>query len=321
MTTTDRSRSLICVDGFQGSRLDASYVQKLRKGGISAFFSSVSDSHQSLRDTMTRLLKFRRFVAGSPDLLFCTSASEIERAVGAGRIAVLATFQDTYCLGYDVELMELFHSLGVRMVQLTANDRNFVGDGCGEPANAGLSKPGKRLVKLLNQLGILIDLSHVGDATRRDALELSESPVVFSHGNARGCCDNVRNVADEDIRLLAKRGGVIGATTYPTLCSWEKNPTIDTFIDNITYMVDLVGVDHVGLGLGQIEGLNIDDYLKKYPEMYGVDAWPEGVESVTAWPAILRKLSDRGYSAEDVAKIAGANFLRVYRQVLDGRQS
>lgn len=321
MSTTHKSRSLISIDGFQGSRLDADYVQKLRQGGVGAFFSSVSDSHQSLRETMTRLLRFRKFVTESSDLLFCTSASEIERAVSAGRIGILATFQDSYCLGYDVDIVELFYALGVRMVQLTANDRNFVGDGCGEPANAGLSKAGKRLVRLLNQLGILIDLSHVGDATRRNALELSDSPVVFSHGNARGYCDNVRNVADEDIRLLAKRGGVIGATTYPTLCSWEKNPTIDTFIDNISYMVDLAGVDHVGLGLGQIEGLNIDNYLKKYPEMYGVDAWPEGVESVTAWPAILQKLSDRGYGAEDIAKIAGGNFLRVYRQVLDGRQS
>jgi len=321
MTTKDERQPFICIDGFQGSRLDDSYVQKLRRGGVSAFFSNVSNSHQTLRETMNSLLTFRRFVEESPDLSFCTSASDIERAIGAGRIGVLATFQDSYCLGYDVDLIELFHTLGVRMVQLTANDRNVIGDGCGEPANAGLSKLGKRLVKTMNQLGILIDLSHVGDATRRDALELSDSPVVFSHGNARGCCDNVRNIADEDVKLLAKRGGVIGATTYPTLCTWEKKPTIDSFLDNVRYMVDLVGIDHVGLGLGQIEGLDIDDYLAKYPEMYGVDPWPEGVESVTAWPLILEKLSDRGFSTEDVAKIAGGNFLRVYRLVFDGRQA
>ncbi len=307
---------LICIDGFQGSRLDESYVTKLKKAGVTAFFSSVSNSHHSLRQTMNNTISFKRFVQKHDELLFCTVAGDIRRAKAANKVGVLATFQDSYCLGNDVQLIELFYELGVRMVQLTANDRNLIGDGCGEPNGAGLSKHGRLLVEELNRLGILIDLSHVGDRTRRDTLELSDGPVVFSHGNARGYCDNVRNVADDDIKLLAKRGGVIGATTYPTLCSWDSHPTIDSFIDNVVYLVDLAGVDHVGLGLGQIEGVELEEYLQKYPEMYGIDPWPEGVESVTAWPAILDKLSDRGYSDKEVAAIAGGNFLRVYGEAL-----
>jgi len=306
----------VVIDSFQGSPLTDEYAEKIRSSGITAFFTSVSDSHCSLRQTLCNIHQLRETVGRLQDFTICKSARDIRQAKQEDKIGVLITLQDTYCLEYDVELMELLYDLGVRMVQLTANDGNLVGDGCGEPRAVGLSKLGKKLVDILNELGVLIDLSHVGDGTRREVLKNSRAPVAVSHGNARGFCDNVRNVDDDDIRTLAEKGGVIGATTYPTLCTWKEAPKLTDFVDNIEYLVNLVGEDHVGLGLAQVEGVNLDGYLSQYPEMYALRSFPDGAESITAWPDIIQILVERGYSKLALQKIVGSNFLRLYDQVL-----
>ncbi len=307
----------ILIDGFQGSDLNDVYVAKLRKSGITAFFTSVSDSHADLRQTMLNIRSTKAFIQEhSGDLVLCTNTGDIARAKATGSVGILLSFQDTYCLGYDIDLIECFYELGVRMVQLTANDSNIVGDGCGEQRGAGLTKFGKRLVRKLNELGILVDLSHVGDRTRADALDVSEKPCIVSHGNADGFCKNPRNISDGVIGRLAAKGGVIGATTYPSLCTWRENPTIEDFLDNIDYLVNLVGVDAVGLGLAQIEGLDLDAYLGQYPQLYGKAQWPAGLESITAWPRIIERLLERGYSRDDTTKIAGLNFFAVYKAII-----
>lgn len=310
-------KSNIVFDGFQGSAITEKYLKSLKSSGITGFFTSVADSHYTLRETMLNIRKLKIFTLKNEDyIILCTKVDDIFCAKQTNRIGVFLSFQDTYCLGYDVELMDLFYELGIRMVQLTANDANLVGDGCGEPRQAGLTRLGKLLIKKLNELGILVDLSHVGDQTRSEAIDISEKPCVVSHGNAMGCCQNPRNISDSVIKKLSSKGGVIGATTYPSLCTWKSSPTIDDFIDNVDYLVNLVGYNSVGLGLAQIEGVNLDEYLSQYPELYGPTTWPTGIESITAWPAIVEKLLDRGHLEPEVSKLIGGNFLRVMKEVI-----
>lgn len=321
MGNISRAREILktsaAIDGYQGSPLNEDYLTLLKQSGITAYFTSVSDSHTSLRDTMQNIGSLKEFVAEhEADVVLCRTADDIRSAKESERIGIFLSFQDTHCLGLDIGLMDLFYELGVRMVQLTANDANMIGDGCGEPRQAGLTRLGKRLVKKLNELGVLIDLSHVGDRSREDAIDTSEGPCIVSHGNAMGFCSNPRNVSDSVIKKLVSRGGMIGATTYPSLCTWEPRPTMGDFIDNVDYLANLVGVDAVGLGLAQVEGVNLDAYLSQYPALYGPTCWPSGTESITAWPEIVDCLLDRGYSEASVRKIIGENWFSMIKLVV-----
>src|SRR5207249_2922710 len=172
----------------------------------------------------------------------------IEAAKRAGKVAVVLQFQGGTPLDYNANLVEAFYRLGVRVIQLTYNERNPLGDGCTERTDAGLSDLGVRVIAEMNRLGVAVDLSHVGYRTSMEAIEASAAPVIFSHSNARAVCDSARNLTDDQMRAAAARGGVIGVNAFPAFVARHQAPTVEHLLDHIEYMVRVVGDDHVGLG-------------------------------------------------------------------------
>jgi len=297
------------------------HLPALRAGGVTCTVGTVA-SIESARGALGQVAAwYPRARAFPDDLVLASSAADIEAAKRTGRVAVVLQFQGGNPFEYDPNLVEAFHRLGVRIVQLTYNARNPLGDGCTERTDVGLSDLGLAVIAELNRLGMLLDLSHVGIRTSLEALEASRAPAIFSHSNAGAVCDHPRNLTDEQLRLVARKGGVVGVNAFPPFVRRDGAPTVEDLLDHVDYLVQVMGANHVGLGL-DFATENEDDYeyFGYKPEFYPRPPWtyPAGIDGFAAIPNVTRGLVERGYGDDDVRKILGGNFLRVFRAVWGG---
>ncbi len=293
----------------------------LRRGGVTCAVSTVASiegAHAALYAVAAWYPKLRE---RGGDLCLATTAAHIEAAKRSGRLAVVMQFQGGTPLEYNASLVEAFYRMGVRVIQLTYNERNPLGDGCTERTDIGLSDLGLEVVGEMNRLGLLVDLSHVGYRTSMEAIEASLAPVVFSHSNAKAVCNSPRNLADDQIRSVAAGGGVVGVNAFPAFVSKDAAPTVEHLLDHIDYMVRLVGDDHVGLGFDFSTETEGDyEYFKYKEAVYPKPPWvyPSGIDGFEKIPNVTRGLVARGYSDDAIRKMLGGNFLRVFRQVWGG---
>ncbi|MDP9336922.1 MAG: dipeptidase, partial [Actinomycetota bacterium] len=206
---------------------------------------------------------------------------------------------------------------------LCYNQRNFVGDGCSERTDAGLSDFGIAVVKELNRQGIVIDLSHTGYTTTMEAIEFSERPPVFSHANVRSLCESRRNVKDDQILAVARKGGLVGINAFPAFLRRGSIPTLNDFLDHVDYVAHLVGPEHVALGLDFSGPGSPSAYansvraLRWKPDDYPPPPYiyPAGLEDPSKLPYVTAGLLQRSYSQDEVRMILGGNWVRVFRAV------
>jgi membrane dipeptidase len=261
-----------------------------------------------------------------PRLIHVLTGDDIRRAKAEGRLGVIFGVQGLAPkIEDDPNLIRILHKLGLRMAQLTYNERCSLGCGCLEIPDTGLTQLGRISIREMNVLGICVDLAHAGDRTTIEAVDYSSVPVVVSHGNARALCDTPRNYGDEVLQALATRDGVIGITAYGPLCETKPGvrPNLDDMIDHIAYVADLVGIDHVGIGSDFFEAespVRFEHFFRiRYPEVFGrytlADVYFEEFNRVDHLPMLAEALLARGFSTGDVAKVLGANFLRVFDKV------
>jgi membrane dipeptidase len=259
------------------------------------------------------------------------TVADIRAAKDAGEAGIIIGFQNSDPFEGHLPYVELFHRLGLRICQLTYQRRNLAGDGTGEPANAGLSLYGRELVGELNRLGILIDLSHTGTAGCLEIVELSTAPVAVTHSCLKSLNDVSRNTDEEVAKAVARRGGVFGVNAIARLLSpkgRQQGATIEQYVDVVDHLVDLLGVDHVGIGLDINEGLTPElfaerqkGFLSDFPELRMGGDFPFehyyvfGLTSISKVRGITAELVRRSYSDEDVMKILGGNFFRLFEQV------
>ena len=216
--------------------------------------------------------------------------------------------------------MDILFRLGYRVIQLTYNRRNLLGDGCSERVDGGLSKFGVAVIERMNKLGMLIDLSHVGPKATMEAIEFSKVPVSFTHANAKALCDHFRNKSDEALKAVAKRGGVIGINVISSYIQTREGvkPDIEDYYAMMDYVVNLVGVDHVGIGTDISPNWSAEEIRKTfevYPELTGTEAHLDGLDSLIYFRDLAKGLSDRGYSSQSIRKILGENWLQLFRTV------
>jgi membrane dipeptidase len=284
----------------------------------------VIDVDENLPEAVKTLGEFHRWVnQNSDEIQVIREAGDIRRAKEEGLAGVILGPQNTTFMEEDLGLVHAFHEMGVRICQLTYQYLNYVGAGCGERKDVGLSKFGLELLDEMNRVGILIDLSHCGPATTDEAIEKSRAPIIFSHSHPRGLVDHVRNKTDEQIHAMAEKGGVIGITEYSPIANLEPGvrPDVDDFMKHVDYVVDLVGVDHVGIGSDIDETSNPErwnQFASRYPELSGgYDFEGKRMKDfnwITKTPNITRGLVGRGYSDQEIKKILGLNFLRVFEE-------
>jgi membrane dipeptidase len=283
-------------------------LPRIREGGLDAEFFAIY-MEEELRPGMAvkRALGQIEAILALCDkypneIALATTADDVRRIAASGRVAALMGVEGGYMIEDDLRVLHAFHRLGVRYMSLTHSFNTHWADssGTGEvvpPRHQGLSPFGVEVVKEMNRLGMVVDVSHTADATFYDAIEASEAPVIASHSSVDGVKEHARNMSDDMLRALAKNGGVIHIDTvikYIDPLDRAKTP-LSVFIDHIAHAIEVAGPDHVGLGLD-----------------YGYDApAPEGLEHIGKLGAVTYELLKRGYDEETVRKVLGENTLRV----------
>ncbi|GIW53208.1 MAG: dipeptidase [Gemmatimonadales bacterium] len=314
--------------GATDNPLTGEMIQNVKLSGITAVNLTVSGSR--LPDTFARMGYWERELQAHPDVfLKVYTVADIQRAKSSKRLGLIYGFQNATMLEGDLDNLELFYNFGVRIIQLTYNDRNLLGDGCLEPANAGLSRFGRDVVARMNELGMLVDLSHCGDRTTADAIAISSKPVAITHSGCRAVYDHPRSKRDEELRAMADKGGVIGIYMMPFL-NPRGQPTSEDLIRHIEHAIRICGEDHVGIGsdLSITPHVVTPEYAERHRRFVeerrrrGIAAPREedfmfvvDLNSPRRLELIADKLLARGHSESRVEKIVGLNWLRLFREV------
>lgn len=314
--------------------LDAADLADVRASGVTAVNLTVGSVGSYARDydgAIEQIAHWDNEIAAHPDVLMkFRNARDLAEAKRTGRLAIIYGFQDTTPFGEDLARLDTFRGLGVRIVQLTYNRRNLVGDGCLEPADAGLSLFGRDLVERMNAHDVLIDLSHCGRRTTDEAIATSKKPVAITHAGCAAVADLPRNKNDATLRGLAEHGGVIGIYLMPYLRT-SGQPMAEDVIAHIEHALDICGEDHVGIGTdGTISAVQLtDEYKKAFADEIaerkkrGVSAPGETTAVYTFVPdlntprrfeTIAALLAKRGKSERVIEKVLGGNFQRLFAQ-------
>lgn len=321
----------LVIDGACPLARDPAELGRYRDGGVTVCMPTVG-GRAGAGETLATLAQMHRAIRSRDDLLLVRGPADVRVAQRTGRLGLLLHLQGGDPFEREVGLVEGFRALGVRMVQLCYNLRNRIGDGCEEPADAGLSRFGIAIVRALNEAGMIVDCAHTGARTTRDAIAASRTPVVCSHGNPRAVHPSARNLTDDLIRAIAGSGGLIGAVGFPAFVSASPRPSIDAFIDHIAHVADLVGVRHVALGLDYFAGQDgiaaPEEAARLYRSFVSSGDWdeatyppppwryPEGIETPERLRALAPALARRGFAPDEVRAIMGGNWLRVIDAVL-----
>jgi membrane dipeptidase len=300
------------VDGYdfvKGLPAKHTDLARLKAGGTGAqFFAAYVDgSYAANKRAAHRALQMidtikTDIIGRSPDTFaFATSAAQIEAARKAGRIAALVGIEGGHAIEDDLRLLRTFFDLGVRYMTLTHNQSNSWAGSSLDKQNPGLTPFGKSVVAEMNRLGMMVDVSHVSDKTFWDVLATSSAPIIASHSSCRALTPAPRNMTDEMIKAIAEKGGVVHVNFRCAFVTRKKDQraTIDDVVAHIMRVRDVGGIGAVGLG----------------SDFDGIECVPSGLEDVSKWPALTRKLLEAGFTPDDIRKIYGANTLRVMRAV------
>lgn len=234
-------------------------------------------------------------------IIVVNNSEDILKAKIEGKLAALISMEGAEPIQHNPIILRMFHKLGLRAISLTWNERNMLADGVGESrTQSKLTELGLNALEEIKRLKMLLDVSHLSDSCFWDLIENFKLPIIASHSNARAICNHRRNLTDEQLKVLAERGGVTGINFSPSFIVNEGKATIDDVIKHIDHIVNVAGINHVGLG---------SDYD-------GIASTPIGLEDVSKLPNLTAKLLEHGYSKNDVKKILGENFLRVIREVI-----
>lgn len=336
-------RDAIVIDGLGGLGNSASdgpladaYIKDIRDSGVTCVHMTILPVGTTPPDAA-----FARAVLGigeiereidrhSDALCRVRTVADIVAAKSTGRLGLIYGFQDGVAFETDLSRLEEFHRLGIRIVQPTYNRRNLLGDGCLEPANAGLSKVGVEAIERMNELGILVDLSHCGRQTAADAIRHSKKPVAFTHTGSAALAEHPRNRTDAELRAVADQGGVSGIYFMPFL-SGGRQPTAADVIRHLEHMIQVCGEDHVSIGTdGGLSAEIVDQAFKdnhirfvRQRRAAGISAPAETEEGYLFAaelnsPRRLETLADmliaKGHGSARVEKILGKNLQRVFAE-------
>ncbi len=315
----------VVIDGLNISHWsDEEVYRHLREGGITAINASVA-VWEGARQTMQNIARFYRDFANFDQFIRpVTSVADIYKAKEEGKTGIIFGFQNSSPIEDDLDLVEVFYRLGVRVIQITYNDLNFVGAGCYERQDVGLSQFGVDLVREMNRLGMVVDLSHVGYQTTMDAIETSTQPVWFSHANPMALKQHPRNKTDEQVKFLVSKGGVVGVNIFPPFLKKGSDATLEDVVEVFDYWVQVAGIDHVSVGLDFTEN-QTNEWFHWLMSGKRKDSMvtplelplklPRGITRADEMPNLTQALMTRGYAEDEIRKILGGNVLRLFEQV------
>lgn len=332
---------LFFLDGMDEKQIAEHLAKELaiaRQSGLTAVITTVAPSGRfwlndaAFEKTKRDIATWTERIAAHPaELMLIRTAADLETAHRERRLGVIFTFQGTEPLGEDIDRIALFRDLGVRVIQLTHNRHNLVGDGCTELGNAGLSNYGRLVVERLNASRIVVDLAHGSPRTIAEGIAACKAPLLISHTGCRALADLPRNTYDSELRALAERGGVAGMIFWPYLRTDTQPMAID-LIRHIEHAINVAGEDHVGIGSDTgLAPFDRTPEFEKDNRAYVADMVEQGIfekgrpadlymfipdlNMADRYERLATLLAARGHSDARIAKILGGNFARVLREV------
>ena len=337
------------------SKTQKEFVNLWKKSGVNiasaTYASAGAIQSDSFSDTVVAVAQARAIVdALSNEISLILTAEDIENTYREKKLGLILDFQNGTPFGSNLSNIDVFYNLGVRVVQLTYNLRNLIGDGCTERYKSGLTYFGKEVVAKMNEKKMIIDVSHCSEQVGWDCIDISTAPIMITHSTSNALAKHDRAKNDDLIKAVADKGGFFGVAAIAAFISEKPGTTLDDFVDQVEHIINVAGIDHVGIGSdncgpGPDTGTNFafPDHMGPYGLSYmykdnpdprilpsgsfdwigfrpehrlSADYRIEGFDEFIHWPNITIKLAERGFNEEELQKILGLNYLRVFKDII-----
>jgi microsomal dipeptidase-like Zn-dependent dipeptidase len=298
----------------------------MKAGGMDAIHVTIA-YHENFRETVLNIEQWNRWFELYPDLIMMGRwASDVDRAKASGRTAIFFGFQNPSPIEDDIGLVEIVHSLGARFMQLTYNNQSLLATGCYESEDTGITRMGRQVIKEMNRVGLVVDMSHSADRSTIDAADLSERPIAITHANPYDWSPARRNKKDDVIRAVTQNGGMFGFSLYPHHLKNKSDCTLQSFCEMIARTAEKYGVEHLGIGSdlcqdqsdSVVEWMRVGrwtkeiDYGEGSASHSGFPAMPDWFNDNTDIGGIEAGLRNIGMNDGEVAGIMGKNWHRFY---------
>ena len=314
------------IDNLQYVNWSETAFRQLREGGVDAIHVTIA-YHESFREAILNVSQWNRWFEQYPELIMRgTTAADVDLAIETGRTAVFFGFQNPSPIEDDIGLIEVWHQLGIRFMQLTYNNQSLLATGCYEEDDTGLTRFGKQAVAEMNRVGMVVDMSHSADRSTLEAIEHSTRPIAITHANPKWWHDALRNKTDEVLRALTGAGGILGFSMYPHHLKDGTACTLESFCEMIAEAASRYGVEHLGLGSDLCQDQpdsvvtwmrngrwsKVMDYGEGSAAQAGFPMQPHWFTDNRDMPNIAKGLAAVGFSQPEVDGIMGGNWLRFY---------
>ncbi|MBI1416248.1 MAG: membrane dipeptidase [Limimaricola sp.] len=321
------------IDNLQYANWSEKIFRQMRAGGLDAVHVTIA-YHETFRETVLQLEAWNRWFERFPDLIFQGfTAADVAHAKDTGRTAIFMGFQNPSPIEDDIGLVEVWHRLGVRFMQLTYNNQSLLATGCYEDHDTGLTRMGKQVVAEMNRVGMVIDMSHSAERSTLEAIEHSSRPIAITHANPHVWAPALRNKSDTVIRALGKSGGMLGFSLYPHHLKGKSACTLQDFCEMVARTAEMMGPEHVGIGSdlcqdqpdSVVEWMRTGRWTKQVDYGEGSAAAP-GFPPMPSWfrdnrdfPNLEKGLRATGLNPKEIAGIMGNNWARFYEVSFGGQ--
>ena len=319
---------MILIDGCQYANWSEKIFREMSAAGVSAVHVTIC-YHEDFRETVENMADWNRMFERFPDLIVPgRTAEDVRRAHADGRTAIVFGFQNCSPIEDDIGLVEICHQLGVRFMQLTYNNQSLLATGCYEENDTGVTRMGRQVIAEMNRVGLVVDMSHSGERSTLEAIEISERPIAITHANPAFWHPALRNKSDDVLKALGESGGMLGFSLYPHHLKDKSDCAVGSFCDMVARTADLMGIDYIGLGsdLCQDQPDSVVEWMRVGRWTKDID-YGEGSASDAGFPRmpswfggnldfgnIADGLKAHGFEDADVEKGMGGNWLRFFEE-------
>nr|WP_299244338.1 dipeptidase [uncultured Halomonas sp.] len=319
------SQEMLIVDGLQYSNWSREIFEQMHEGGVDAVHATLV-YHETTRDTLSRLGEWnRRFEANSDLIMPVHEPADIQRAREAGKVGIFLGAQNCSPIEDDIDMVAILRRLGLLIMQLTYNNQSLLACGCYESEDSGITRFGRQVIKEMNRVGMVIDMSHSAERSTLEAVELSERPVIISHANPNAWHPAKRNKSDKVLKAIAESEGILGFSAYPFHLKDGPDCTLEAYCDMIATTADLMGIEHIGIGtdLCQDQPTSVLEWMRNGRWSKEMD-YGEGSQANAGWPRplswfrdnrdfpnLIKGLRQRGFDEGEIERIMGRNWIEL----------
>jgi len=317
---------MIIIDGCQYANWSEKIFREMHAGGVAGVHVTIC-YHEDFRETVKNIADWNRMFERFPDLIVPgRTAGDVRAAHAAGKTAIIFGFQNCSPIEDDISLVEICHQLGARFMQLSYNNQSLLATGCCEDNDTGITRMGRQVIAEMNRVGLVVDMSHSGERSTLEAIEISDRPIAITHANPASWHPALRNKSDKVLKVLGDSGGMLGFSVYPHHLKDKSACTLESFCAMVAQTADLMGIDQIGIGsdLCQDQPDSVVEWMRVGRWTKDID-YGEGSASDAGFPPmppwfggnldfgnIANGLHTNGFTDTDVEKVMGGNWLRFF---------